>query len=308
MRHPDPRPGPLPDAGGLRFAIVVSRFNVAITGRLLEAARAALADAGAAPGDVEVLSVPGAFEVPQAARAVAEGGRVDAVICLGCVIRGATAHFEYISASVAHGIQQASGETGVPMTFGVLTTDTWEQAEERDGGRSGEQGVGSGGRGHRDGAAGTPSPHRCAAMSRVDAAGLRRARAAALQMLYQWEVGRVSADEAIVTYWPSRDEEEDLPEPLREFANGLVNGTVRQVAEIDALLAAHAQNWRVERMAVLDRLVLRLAVHEMLTAPGTPPRVVINEALELAREYTGDEAVGFVNGILDAVRKQLGRE
>ena len=127
-------------------------------------------------------------------------------------------------------------------------------------------------------------------------------------MLYQWEVGRVSAHEAIVTYWPARDEAEDLPEPLREFANGLVNGTVRQLAEIDALLAAHAQNWRVERMAVLDRLVLRLAVHEMLTAPATPPRVVINEALELARAYTGDEAVGFVNGILDAVRKQLGRE
>jgi N utilization substance protein B len=145
-------------------------------------------------------------------------------------------------------------------------------------------------------------------MSRVDAAGLRRARAAALQMLYQWEVGRVSAHEAIVTYWPSRDDEEELPEELRQFANGLVNGTVRQLAEIDALLAAHAQNWRVERMAVLDRLVLRLAVHEMLTAPETPPRVVINEALELARAYTGDEAVGFVNGILDAVRKQLGRE
>ena len=131
MRHPDPPPGPLPDAGGLRFAIVVSRFNAAITSRLLDAARAALSTAGAAAADVEVLSVPGAFEVPQAARTLAEGGRVDAVVCLGCVIRGATAHFEYISASVAHGIQQASGETGVPMTFGVLTTDTWEQAEER---------------------------------------------------------------------------------------------------------------------------------------------------------------------------------
>ncbi len=78
--------------------------------------------------------------------------------------------------------------------------------------------------------------------------------------------------------------------------------------EIDALLAAHAQNWRVERMAVLDRLVLRLAVYEMLTAPDTPAKVVINEALELTRAFTGDEAVGFVNGILDAVRKHLGRE
>jgi N utilization substance protein B len=156
-------------------------------------------------------------------------------------------------------------------------------------------------------------------MMRVDAAGLRRARAAALQMLYQWEVGRLSADEAIITYWPSRDAErdaardgenvdEDLPEALRDFANELVSGTIGRVTEIDALLSAHAQNWRVERMAVLDRLVLRLAVYELLTAPETPPRVVINEALELARAYTGDEAVGFVNGILDAVRKHLGRE
>ena len=99
-----------------------------------------------------------------------------------------------------------------------------------------------------------------------------------------------------------------MPGSLRDFANGLVNGTVSRVAEIDALLAAHAQNWRVERMAVLDRLVLRLAVYEMLTATDTPAKVVINEALELTRAFTGDEAVGFVNGILDAVRKHLGRE
>jgi N utilization substance protein B len=145
-------------------------------------------------------------------------------------------------------------------------------------------------------------------MTRVDAPGLRRARAAALQMLYQWEVGRVSAHEAIVTYWGSREPDEDLPEALRDFANALVNGTVARRDEIDALLAAHAQNWRVERMAVLDRLVLRLAVCEMLTAPDTPARVVINEALELTRAFTGDEAVGFVNGILDAVKKHLGRE
>ena len=77
--------------------------------------------------------MPGAFELPQAARCLAETGRFDAVICLGCVIRGATPHFEYISTSVAHGIQDASGGTGVPMAFGVLTTDTWAQAEERAG-------------------------------------------------------------------------------------------------------------------------------------------------------------------------------
>jgi transcription antitermination protein NusB len=153
-------------------------------------------------------------------------------------------------------------------------------------------------------------------MTKIDPGGLRRARAAALQMLYQTEVGRVSAHEAVVTYWRSRDGEQtadheeasdELTEALRDFANGLVNGTVARMQEIDALLAAHAQNWRVERMAVLDRLVLRLAVYELLTAPGTPSKVVINEALELARKFSGDEAVGFVNGILDAIRKHLGR-
>lgn len=131
MRRPDPLPEPLPSASGFRFAIVVSRFNAAITERLRDGARAALREAGAKDDDVELLSVAGAFEIPQAARAVAETGRIDAVVCLGCVIRGATAHFEYISSSVAHAIQQASGDTGVPMAFGVLTTDTWEQAEER---------------------------------------------------------------------------------------------------------------------------------------------------------------------------------
>jgi N utilization substance protein B len=144
-------------------------------------------------------------------------------------------------------------------------------------------------------------------VTRVDAAALHRARAAALQMLYQWEVGRVSAHEAIVTYWPARDPEDDLPAPLQQMANDLVRNTIERVGEIDAILARHAQNWRVERMAVLDRLVLRMAVSEMLTSPDTPARVVINEAIELARAYSGDEAVGFVNGILDAVRKELRR-
>ena len=145
-------------------------------------------------------------------------------------------------------------------------------------------------------------------MSGIDPASWRRAREAALQMLYQSEVGRASAHEAIATYWPAHDAEHALEEPLREFANELVRGTTARVGEIDGMLAAHAQNWRVERMAVLDRLVLRLAVYEMLSAPETPARVIINEALELTRAYTGEEAVGFVNGILDAVRKTLRRE
>jgi len=142
-------------------------------------------------------------------------------------------------------------------------------------------------------------------MTRPAAASLRRAREAALQMLYQWEIGRASAPEAIATYWPAHDPDETLDEPLRQFANGLVRGTIARVTQIDAILTTHAQNWRVERMAAIDRLVLRLAVYELLAEPDTPAKVVINEAIELVRSYTGDEAVGFVNGILDAARKEL---
>ena len=117
------------DARGLRFAVVVARFNDFVTDRLREGAEAALADAGAE--HVDVMWVPGAFEIPMAAQRAAETGRYDAIVCLGCLIRGETPHFEYISSAVAHGITNVSADTGVPMAFGVLTTNTAEQALER---------------------------------------------------------------------------------------------------------------------------------------------------------------------------------
>ncbi len=115
----------------MRVAIVVSRFNDFVTGRLLDGARAALGDAGVAAEDVDVLHVPGAFEIPMAAQRVAETGKVSAVVCLGCLIRGETPHFEYIAAACAHGITAAAASTGVPMSFGVLTTNSAEEALER---------------------------------------------------------------------------------------------------------------------------------------------------------------------------------
>lgn len=115
----------------MRIAIVVSRFNDFVTDRLLEGAQAALRDAGLGDGDVDVLRVPGAFEIPMAAQRVAETGKVDAVVCLGCLIKGATPHFEYISSACAHGITAAAASTGVPMAFGVLTTNSAEEALER---------------------------------------------------------------------------------------------------------------------------------------------------------------------------------
>lgn len=118
-------------ASGCRFAIVVSRFNEEITDGLLSGARRALAEASVQDEDVTILRVPGAFEIPVAALRAAETGRFDAVICIGCLIKGETMHFEYIAAAACHGIAEAAASTGVPMALGVLTTLTEEQAHER---------------------------------------------------------------------------------------------------------------------------------------------------------------------------------
>jgi 6,7-dimethyl-8-ribityllumazine synthase len=115
----------------VRIAIVVSRFNDFVTDRLREGAVAALTGAGVAADAIETFEVPGAYEIPQAAQRAAETGRFQAVVCLGCVIRGATPHFEYISSAVAHGIAAAASLTRVPMAFGVLTTNSAEEALER---------------------------------------------------------------------------------------------------------------------------------------------------------------------------------
>lgn len=119
------------DGRGRRFAVVVSRYNDFITDRLVSGATEALAHAGADAADVDIVSVPGSYEIPQAARLAARTGRYDAVVCLGCLIRGETPHFEYISSAVSQGIMTAAFETNVPMSFGVLTTNSVEQAIER---------------------------------------------------------------------------------------------------------------------------------------------------------------------------------
>lgn len=128
------------NAAGKRFGIVVARFNAFVTERLLDGALDALRRSGADVKDIEVARVPGSFEIPSAARTMAETGRFDAVICLGCLIRGDTAHYEVIANECARGIGQSAQETGVPHAFGVLTTETLEQAIDRAGVKAGNKG------------------------------------------------------------------------------------------------------------------------------------------------------------------------
>ncbi len=127
-------------AKGLKFAIIASRFNDFITSRLLDGAVDALVRHGASEQNIDIIKVPGSFEIPLAAKKVAGKKSYDAVICLGTVIRGATPHFDYVAAEAAKGIASASLDTGVPIAFGVLTTDTIEQAVERAGSKSGNKG------------------------------------------------------------------------------------------------------------------------------------------------------------------------
>jgi len=125
---------------GLKFALVVGRFNELISTRLYEGALDCLRRHDVADGDVDAAWVPGAFEMPLVAKRLAESGAYDAVICLGAVIRGGTPHFEYVAAEAAKGIAKVTLDTGVPVAFGVLTTDTVEQAVERAGTKAGNKG------------------------------------------------------------------------------------------------------------------------------------------------------------------------
>ena len=129
---------------GLRIGIVVATFNEFITSKLLDGAQAALARHGVRDDDVSVASVPGSFELPLVAKKLAESGQHDAVICLGAVIRGETDHYEHVAGEAAKGISNAAMSTGVPVIFGVLTTDTLEQAINRAGGKQGNNGYGAG--------------------------------------------------------------------------------------------------------------------------------------------------------------------
>jgi N utilization substance protein B len=136
-----------------------------------------------------------------------------------------------------------------------------------------------------------------------------RGREAALQMLYQWEVGRATTADVLHTFWlHEQPDAAAMPDDLKAFAERLAVGVTNTVGNLDPVIADAAEHWRLERMNVMDRLILRLAIYEFLHEPETPAKVIINEALELARTFSGDDSVRFINGILDAVRRRLERE
>ena len=133
----------------------------------------------------------------------------------------------------------------------------------------------------------------------------RKSRELALQMLFQFDMGKQNADQVRATFWRER---KDMDKKVQEFADALFRVASERVEEIDALIERNAEHWRMERMAAVDRNLLRAGVAEFLGFPDTPRPVVINEALEIARRYSTPESVQFVNGVLDSVARELGQE
>jgi N utilization substance protein B len=131
----------------------------------------------------------------------------------------------------------------------------------------------------------------------------RKARICALQMLFQFDISRPRVDELVRTYWGELASE--IVGDVRQFSTDLALGAIQHVDEIDALIVRRAENWRIARMAVVDRNILRLAIYEFLYEPDTPKTVAINEALEIARRFSTFEATQFINGILDAIKRDL---
>ncbi len=267
----------------------------------------ALEKSGAAKADIEIVEVPGAFELPLASKKLAGQGEYDALIAIGCVIRGETSHFDYVCSETARGLQLAQMDTGVPIIFCVLTCETPEQAIARAGGDHGNKGYDSGIGGHRDGATLTEAERKSPAngVSREKASArlvsLRtKSREFAMQMLFQWDMSRQDPAKLEAKFWRTAK----AADSTRGFANRLFEGAAKDADELDALIVQHAQNWRLERMAIIDRAVLRLAIYELRIAE-TPPKVVLNEAVDLAKKFSSEDAGAFVNGILDAVNKSL---
>ncbi len=302
-------------AAGLRIGIVVSRFNNFITDRLLAGALEALEQTGADEKQIEIVRVPGSLEISLAAKKLAATGRVDSIICIGCVLRGETSHYDYVCSETARGIQIAQLDTGVPMAFCVLTCDTLEQAIDRAGLKSGNKGYDAG-MGAVEMAQlsiklARKPPLSCAsgqnfrearrqAAARKAMTLRRKSREFALQMLFEWDMAHQKPKQIEQHFW----KQARAADSTRKFADQLFEGAVAQAAANDALVGKLSENWKFERLAAVDRNILRLAIYEFKS--GTAPvKVVIDEALELAKKFSSAEAPAFLNGILDAAQKKL---
>ncbi len=287
-------------AQGKKFGIVVSRFNDFITSKLVDGALDALIRSGAKDDDITILKVPGAFEIPLAASMMAKKGAYDAIICIGAVIRGATTHYDYVCAEVSKGIASVSLEAQIPVMFGILTTETIEQAIERAGTKAGNKGF--------DVALGAIEmanlSERLEKGSYLIMGDRRKARELALQALFAFDMEKAfpnkNLDENLTAFCDNN--EEKLTQTVKPFFLELVKGVNENYSQIDFFLEKYSKNWKISSMPVVDRNIMRIATFEFLNYSDIPRSVTINEAVEIGKKYGTRDSGSFINGVLDRIK------
>lgn len=281
-----------PDA---RVAITIARFNNFINDSLLEGAIDALKRIGQTKDEnITVVWVPGAYELPLAAGALAKTGKYDAVIALGTVIRGGTAHFEYVAGGASNGLAHVAQDSEIPVAFGVLTTESIEQAIERAGTKAGNKGA----------EAALTALEMINVLKAIKAdfskgnsvkpAARRRARECAVQALYSWQLSQ--NDIADVEYQFLA--EQDVKDVDVLYFRELLTGVATNSAYLDGLMQPYLSR-QLEELGQVEKAVLRIALFELSKRDDVPYKVAINEAIELAKTFGAEDSHKFVNGVLD---------
>jgi N utilization substance protein B len=287
---------------GLRIGIVRARFNDAITGVLAEACVGELRALGVAAADIRQLQVPGALEIPVALKALAETEDYDALIALGCIIRGETYHFELVANESGAGVTRVALDHLLPVANAILTVENEAQAWARAALVGRARGGGNGQPDGRHRVSSAPPAKAAAARRPAAKSARRRAREAALQGLYQWLLSRADGTE-IEAHLQEQDED-GFARLDRVHFDALLHGCIREAAAIDTLLARHVDR-KTSLLSPVEHAVLMIGVYELQHCVDIPYRVALNESVELAKAFGGTDGHKYVNGVLDKAAAEL---
>jgi 6,7-dimethyl-8-ribityllumazine synthase len=269
------------NARDARFTIVASRFNDFIVESLIKGAVSCLRRHGAGDSSIEIIRVPGAYEMPLAVDKVAAARRADGIIALGAVIRGATPHFEYVAGECTRGIAASSRQHGVPIGVGVLTTDTIEQAIERAGTKAGNKGEE-------------------AALAVIEMVNLLRARELIVQSLYQRQITGHSESELLSQFHNRPDYERVDQEYFDEVLSAICRITEQLEESIDKVA-----DRPLSQLDPVERGILLLGFYELQEKPEVPFKVVINESVNIAKRFGAIDGHKYINAVLDRAVKKL---
>ena len=294
-------------APNAKVAVVIARFNSFINESLLEGAIDALKRIGQVKDEnITIVRAPGAYELPLVARRLAESKKFDAIVALGTVIRGGTAHFEYVAGEASSGLGKVAMDAEIPVAFGVLTTENIEQAIERAGTKAGNKGA----------EAALTALEMVNLIQQIDAAEImteqkqvkkpsarRRARECTVQALYSWAVSGNTAEQVELAFVL----DQDMDGVDKPYFRKLFRQTIENIETVDFSISPYIDR-TFDELDPIETAILRLAVYELHFELDVPYKVVINEAIEVAKVFGADESHKYINGVLDKIAPALGRK